>query len=55
MRDFKCNDCHMEFKEDSKEVVVFCPYCLGDNVKRLWTTSINMNGHGYKNNFNGNK
>jgi Zn finger protein HypA/HybF involved in hydrogenase expression len=52
MRDYQCLDCKHEFKENHE--VFVCPECRSDNYKRLWPKAINMNGNGYKNNFEGN-
>jgi hypothetical protein len=61
MRDYKCNDCDYEFEGKSeilcgKEYIdTICPQCRSLDTKRLWPKAINMNGHGFKNGFEGNK
>jgi hypothetical protein len=49
MKDYKCLKCNYEFKD-----LNMCPKCYSVRIKRLWCKNININGHGYKNNFEGN-
>ena len=58
MRDYECRECGTIFVFPSWHAVStgnLCPCCGSSNSKRLWPTAININGHGYKNNFEGNK
>lgn len=52
MRTYRCKKCG-EIIDTEKEPLE-CSRC-GGKLKRLWCTSINMNGNGYKNNFGGSK
>ena len=55
MKSYRCNKCSHEFNVDNSVEIKICKKCLSYNIKRIWPTAININGHGYKNNFEGNK